>query len=350
MKTSPRFSRRAALRRTALSAAALVLVPKFRLPAADDVAPVLGQGAFRYRAVPGWGVLGADTPVKDCHAMVQDRRGRLILLTNETRNNVIFYDKGGKLLGTWGREYPGAHGMTLVNENGEEFLFLTDHDRHQVYKTTLDGKVLFTLDAPRESGRFPKDAAYKPTDVAVAPNGDFYVLDGYGTSLILHYTPRGELRHVFGGRGTAPENVNEAHGGVVDTRDAANPTLLVTSRQDSSLKRFALDGKYLGDLPLPNTLPCDIILRGEFAFVPQLRMRDGGSKGFVTVLDGKNRVVSNPGGEAPRYDGDGTLRPLQRASELFTFPHGLCVDDEDSVYVAQWNSGRTYPIKLARAA
>ena len=35
-------------------------------------------------------------------------------------------------------------------------------------------------------------------------------------------------------------------------------------------------------------------------------------------------------------------------STLFTYPHGLLVDDQDSIYVAQWNSGRTYPIKLER--
>ena len=32
-------------------------------------------------------------PVKDCHEMVQDSMGRIILLTNETKNNVIIYDK-----------------------------------------------------------------------------------------------------------------------------------------------------------------------------------------------------------------------------------------------------------------
>jgi hypothetical protein len=30
-------------------------------------------------------------------------------------------------------------------------------------------------------------------------------------------------------------------------------------------------------------------------------------------------------------------------------PHGIAIDEEGSIYVAQWNSGKTYPIKLARA-
>ena len=32
----------------------------------------------------------------------------------------IIYDKSGKLLSSWGHDYPGAHGLTLFNENGED--------------------------------------------------------------------------------------------------------------------------------------------------------------------------------------------------------------------------------------
>jgi len=39
--------------------------------------------------------------------MVEDAKGRLFLLTNETKNNVLIYDKSGKLLDAWGTTYPG---------------------------------------------------------------------------------------------------------------------------------------------------------------------------------------------------------------------------------------------------
>lgn len=346
MNSPAYLSRRTFLRTTALAAASCAALQSDLLGADDP--EILGQGDHRYRAVPGWGVLGNDTPVNDCHAMVQDQRGRLLLLTNESRNNVIIYDRSGKLLSTWGHDFPGAHGMTLVHENGEEFLFLTDHVRHQVFKTTLDGKILMTLDAPFASGRFARADQYKPTKVVAAPDGSFYVLDGYGTSLILHYTARGELQRVFGGRGKTPESVNEAHGGTIDPRDPAHPTLLVTSRQDGLIKRFSLDGNHLDDLALPNTLPCDVVFAGDAIYIPQLRMTDGKSTGFLTILDLHDRVISNPGGAPAEYGADGKLQPLQRTSPLFKHPHGLVVDDEGSVYVAQWNSGQTYPIKLAR--
>ena len=96
---------------------------------------IIGHNSHRYKVDMNWGNLNPlKTPVKDCHEMVQDSKGRIVLLTNHTKNNVIIYDKSGKLLETWGTEYPGGHGLTLVKENGEDFLLITDYERHQVIK------------------------------------------------------------------------------------------------------------------------------------------------------------------------------------------------------------------------
>ncbi|HYC30306.1 MAG TPA: 6-bladed beta-propeller, partial [Chitinophagaceae bacterium] len=68
---------------------------------------ILGHNNKRYRLDTKWSQLNAaQYPVKDCHEMVQDKAGRIILLTNETKNNVIVYDRSGKLITSWGHEYP----------------------------------------------------------------------------------------------------------------------------------------------------------------------------------------------------------------------------------------------------
>jgi peptidylamidoglycolate lyase len=33
---------------------------------------------------------------------------------------------------------------------------------------------------------------------------------------------------------------------------------------------------------------------------------------------------------------------------VFQYPHDVCVDRDENLYIAQWNSGNTYPIKLER--
>ncbi|MDN5204803.1 6-bladed beta-propeller [Fulvivirgaceae bacterium BMA10] len=310
----------------------------------------IGHGSHRYKIVHDWGLLdSAKVPVLDCHEMVQDAKGRLILLTNETKNNIIIYDKSGKLLKTWGSEYPGAHGLTLSKENDEEFLFITDYERHEVIKTTLDGRVLMTLPYPKESGKYESADQYKPTEIAVAPNGDFYVADGYGAQYIIHYNAKGELQNVFGGTGKGEQYFQNAHGICLDDRDKNNPVLLITARVQNAVKRFSLDGKYLETIPLPGAYICRPVVDDENVYFAVLISRTpwDSQTGFVTILDKNNKVISNPGGSDPNYNGD-ELEKMYQTVKVFKHPHDVCVDDDKNIYIPQWNSGKTYPIKLER--
>ncbi len=70
-----------------------------------------------------------------------------------------------------------------------------------MFKTTLDGKVLMTIDYPADSGKYTKKEAFVPTETTVADNGDIYIADGYGSQYIMQYDRNGKLKGVFGGRG-----------------------------------------------------------------------------------------------------------------------------------------------------
>lgn len=348
------LSRRRFLRQTAgWTAGALLapalLAPRWLLGETGEPA-IIGHGSHRYKVNLAWGELDrARYPVKDCHEMVQDSRGRIVLLTNETRNNVIIYDRSGRLLETWGTEYPGAHGLTLSRENGEDFLWISDNARHEVIKTTIDGRVVLTLPYPKESGKYAGPQEYIPTEVAVAPNGDVYVADGYGLQYVLRYSAEGELLGCFGGRGDGPEHLRNAHGIALDDRQGARPTLLVTARQQNALKRYSLAGEYEETIPLPGAFVCRPVIHGQEVYLAVLISRlpwDSGS-GYVTILDRSNRVISNPGGSEPSYR-SGKLEPMNQTIRVFRHPHDVCVDDDENLYVAQWNSGGVYPIKLVR--
>src|SRR5680860_676696 len=144
------MNRRSFMEKSGIAGLTFLTVPQILIKNNKMKDRIVGHNSHRYRVVEGWGVLDAGkNPVNDCHEMVEDASGRLILLTNETKNNVLIYDKSGKLLETWGHSYPGGHGLTLVNEGGEQFLFITDTERNQVVKTDLIGRVLMKLDYPR---------------------------------------------------------------------------------------------------------------------------------------------------------------------------------------------------------
>ena len=57
-------------------------------------------------------------------------------------------DASGQLLSATGDDrWMGAHGMTLTEENGEEFLWLVDQDSATVTKVTLNGETILTSTA-----------------------------------------------------------------------------------------------------------------------------------------------------------------------------------------------------------
>lgn len=311
--------------------------------------PVYGHNGMQYRMDSKWGTLNAAiNPVNDCHEMVQDSKGRILLLTNETKNNVLLYNKSGKLLDSWGHDFPGAHGLTIHRAGGEDFLFITDTDNHQVYKTTITGKVLLTINFPVETGRYTKAEQFVPTETTVLDNGDFYIADGYGLQYIMHYDEKGKLKNIFGGKGTGKENLDNAHGITIDTRQTPH-TLLITDRTRNCFKRFSMDGKLLEVIELPGACVCRPVIHGKHLYAAVLRSPDLSAEGtgFVTILDEQNKVVSNIGGTEPIYK-NGGLQSMRQQEKIFVHPHDVCVDDDQNIYVAQWASGKVYPYKFTR--
>jgi peptidylamidoglycolate lyase len=339
------MERRNFIKNTTLGMAAILATP----PLAFRDNTILGQNNKRYRLDTHWSQADvAKYPVNDCHEMIQDSKGRILLLTNETKNNVLIYDKKGKLLTTWGTEYPGAHGLTLFNENGAEVLFICDNKRHQVIKTTIDGRVLMVLDYPKETGQYTKAEEYIPTETAIAPNGDIYVADGYGKDFIIHYDSSGRYLDYFGGRGNEEKHLLNAHGICLDFREKDKPNLIVTSRQQNAFKRFTLSGEYINTIPMPGAWVCRPVIKGDYLYsaVLQTNTRQGQQSGFVTILDKNFKVVSNLAGSPPNYV-DNKLDEMYQTIKCFQYPHDVCVDDEENLYIAQWNSGKVYPYKLS---
>jgi hypothetical protein len=311
---------------------------------------IYGHNKMTYTLDTAWSKANAsELPVNDCHEMVQDSQGRIILLTNETKNNILIYNKDGKVLDNWGHLFPGGHGLTLHNENGTEFLYITDTAKHQVYKTTMDGKILLTIDAPLDIGIYKKVEEFVPTETVIDENGDIFIADGYGAQYILHYDKSGKLLNHFGGRGEGDTHLDNAHGICFDTRND-NRSLLITDRTRNCFKRFSKDGELLEVIKLPGACVCRPVIHKDHLYAAVLRSpnMDAPGTGFVTILDKNNKVVSNIGGNEPKYV-DGVLQPMLQTDKIFVHPHDVCVDRDDNIYVAQWASGKVYPYKLTRA-
>lgn len=358
---APRIPRRTFLQRSALAAGAVLSAPAIH--AQSKTAPefhgaIVGHGALRYRVDKLWCQANpSQHPVRDCHEMVQVADGRLFLLTNHAQNNVLIFSKAGALVGSWTLQMKGAHGLTLHREqSGTEYLYVTDTGG-RIAKTTLDGQVVLELPTAAACGTYKATDTYAPTETAIAPNGDIYVADGYGSQFILRFDATGKFLSKFGGRSTQPVNPGrfmQAHGVAIDTR-SGTPLLVVTERIRNEFNWFTLEGQHVRGVYLPGAYVSRPVIHGDhlysgvcFGAKPD-DYRSWQGRGFVTILDAADRVVSCPGGQPPRYE-EGRLKVLMQDQPVFHNCHDVCVDDAGDLYVCQWNSGQVYPFKLHREA
>lgn len=318
---------------------------------ADDS---LGQGDFRYRVVPDWGREAlAQVSVKNGHAAVIDAQGQLFYLTDDARNNVIILDaKTGALIKHWTARMPGAHGMSIVKEGEREVLFITDTQLHEVRKFTLDGEELAVFPWPETAKLHATAAEYRPSKTIHFPDGDFAVFDGYGKDYIFHYKADGRLLRAWGGDVGAPEDQLKhwgPHGGAFDDRDGT-PRVVIGMSDQQEIRRFSLEGHFIDQMPFPGGNPRDIVFFGKYTFIPHLgdqwpKVKD--SPGFISVVDSDWKIVSNIGAPPATYE-NGLLQPMKSDGKTFIHPHGLAVDAEGNLFVAQFASQAAPLLKLER--
>ncbi|WP_020526294.1 peptidylglycine monooxygenase [Flexithrix dorotheae] len=366
-------SRRKFIKKTTLLSATGMALPSFGFNiiknVKNDQPVIVGHGDYQYKVIRDWAKMSSvEHPILNCHEMVMDSKGRLIMIGDHPKNNIMIFDKSGKLLDTWGTAYPGGHGLTLSKEGEEDFLFLSDsgwfldkngqwiHHNGRVTKTTLDGKVIFDIGHPQTIGVYKPGNQFCPTEIAIGPNGDIYVADGYGSDFIIQYNMHGEYIRHWGGHDNEDKNYNlaNAHGVAIDYRDKENPLVVCTSRNENAFKFFTLDGKYVKTLHLPNMFVCRAVFDEQNLYAGVCWSTPKGGTfswkehtGFVTILE-NDKVVSNPGGTTPEYK-EGKLQPTYQAEDKpFHHGHDVCIDEDKNLYICQWNANNTAPIKLER--
>jgi hypothetical protein len=98
---------------------------------------------------------------------------------------------------------------------------------------------------------------------------------------------------------------------------------------------------------MPGAWVCRPVIKGNYLYAAVLQSNNNQWKesGFVTILDKHFKVVSNLGGSEPVYEKD-VPKEMSQTSKTFAYPHDVCVDNDENLSVAQWNSGKVYPYKL----
>ncbi len=307
---------------------------------------MLGTGTHKYEWVKGWGKLPDGMLYGATHGAVQIDSQSRVYLNTDTENAIIVFDADGKFIKAMGKEWKGGtHGMQIRKEGKQEFIYLTNLARSEFAKITLEGESVWVKGFPEQSGVYTKKEEFKPTGIAFAPNGEFYVTDGYGKNFIHRYNTKGEYMNSWGGKGTEDGKFNTPHAIIVDAR-GSSPTVLLTDRANHRLQWFSLEGKHVKTLPGDGDLlrlPATLHIRGSDLAIGDL-------SGRVTILDKDNKLITHLGDNVdPKKRATNKVPREEWLDGQFIAPHGVCWDQKGNLYVEEWMAiGRVVKLKRVK--
>jgi DNA-binding beta-propeller fold protein YncE len=302
------------------------------------------------RKAADWEQLPPDLSHRDVAAVAVGLDGRVYLATR-VRSCIFVYERDGTFVRTWGEGMfsDRLHGLTM---HPDGTLFVVDDGGHSVRHFTTDGKELAPVGPVGKASDTGYDGSNlatiarsagpynRPTNIAVAPNGDLYVSDGYGNARVHHFSPDGKLIRSWGEPGTGPGQFNISHGICV----LPDGRVLVADRENDRIQVFDAAGTYLKEWPAQR--PTQLVPGPDGRlYVAELWWRKGlktpkGDEitsdryGRVSIMDTDGRVLARVGGGPPNTPGN------------FTAPHGIAVDSRGDVYVAEV----TYTIGVSTGA
>ena len=291
---------------------------------------LIGTPSLQFDVNHHWAQLPPNIQLGYTHGICVDVNDNVYVF-NQSKHAVVLFSPDGTYLRSWGEGFQhGAHGMRLTLEGAHECLYLTDHDLHVVVKTTLRGMELFRLGVPPRKDIYAGPPEFKPTDVCIAPSGDFYVFDGYGKPYIHVFNRHGKYLQSIGGPGNGPGQLNCPHGGWVDTRKV-EPELYVADRGNNRIQVFSLEGKFKRIISHPELkMPCGFYQFADELWVPDLQAR-------LVMLDAHDQVAAVLGDfpEAPKMEGWPNIQDKLQEGK-FSSPHTCCVDRHGDVYLVEW--------------
>lgn len=275
---------------------------------------------------------------RDVADVCVDAEDRVYLYTRFD-SEVLVYDRNGRYLRSWGRGiFANSHGITAGPDGS---IYCADNRDHTVRKFDPRGELVLTLGAPGVASDTGYDGRNLQTvrcgagpfncctKLAVAPNGDLYVADGYGNARVHQFSPRGELLRSWGEPGTGPGQFHLPHGIWV----AADGRVLVADRENDRIQFFSPDGEYLGEWTDVRR-PCSIQIDAQGTiYVVELSAR-ANRRSYVHGIDPQERS-----GRVSIFGPDGDLRARWgkkgTAAGEFIAPHGLAVDSRGDLYVSE---------------
>jgi hypothetical protein len=254
-----------------------------------------------------------------------DSAGNFYVSVQEKDAGIQVYDKTGTFVKALALP-DSLHGFVVRKDGDGEYLFGAVLKEQKVIKAKLDGSVVMTI----PTSEFPADKrakGLKLTNCDVAPNGDIYVVDGYGQSYIFVFNREGKFKAVFGGP-EEPLKLKNAHKVFIDRRFEP-ARVMICDRGNKRMMHTDLEGNLIGIIAENMRNPSSASFHGDLMCVAEIA-------GNVSVWDKANKNVANLG-TSPQMTNTPKIEPKDWQQGTVTSPHGITFDNEGNILETEWN-------------
>jgi|UniRef100_UPI003782EF0C hypothetical protein len=254
-----------------------------------------------------------------------DSAGNIYVSVQEANAGIQVYGKDGKFIKALALP-PSLHGFVIRKYGDGEHLYAAVLGEQKVIKCNLDGTVVMTI----PTSEFPADKigkGLKLTNCDVAPNGDIYVVDGYGQSHIFVFSAEGKFKSVFGGPGE-PLKLANAHKVFIDRRFEP-ARVMICDRGHKRMLHTQLDGTFIGEIATEMRNPSSASFHGDLMCVAEIA-------GNVSVWDKNNKRVADLG-TSPKPTNTPGIEPKDWQQGVVTSPHGITFDNDGNILETEWN-------------
>lgn len=295
----------------------------------------IGSGDFTYELDENWGKLPEGSMLNVVAGLGIDENDNIYLLSRGMPP-VLVFDKEGNCIDTWGEGiFDRPHALLVDKEHN---LWGADDHAHVVMKMSKDHEILMTLgtrgipsDTGCEGGKYktikrPAGPFNRPTNIAIAKNGNIYVTDGYGNCRVHVFAPDGTLLFSWGEIGEGPGEFQLPHGIVIDDED----NVYVCDRQNNRIQIFDLNGKYLREWN-GFERPAGIFLAKDgFFYVAECKRTS-------TYCDAPSRVtILNKSGDImARLEQSDTEWSYDEDNLGHHTAHSIVVDSQGNIYIGE---------------
>lgn len=270
---------------------------------------ILGSGEYKYELIQPWPNIPKYWVLGECTDSAVNSKGEVHIFSRG-KHPLTIWDSSGNFISSWGEGlFKSPHGIFIGND---DLVWLVDTLDHVVTKHEPNGEVILTLGQRGQPAYSFQGLPFNmPSGIALAPNGEIFVSDGYGAHRVHRFNSDGNLLLSWGKEGNRPGEFINLHNIGIDKLGR----VFICDRENDRIQIFDYDGNYIEQWNIIE--PNDLSIHDDLIYVVS-------DSTWISIWNLKGENLARFGGNEASGN-----KPIMKSV------HGISVDSQGSIYITE---------------